>query len=225
MLKIRLFMTTALTVVGSMSVAAAQLAEMPEGRSSHIAIAAAGSVDSPAPGTDLRRVFENPGRDRNSEFLCTYGYRVSHTQEVGSGYRQVHWQEYAAPIIGKGASVSGIFVTDSPSDGSNFYAGIYTNRHGEPSQLLAAGKGKAKGSCGLTRVGIPKTFLAAGTKYWIVENSERKEGAVSWGYRPNSRRKGLYQYYSFSSSSGYISYSYLSPWLAVSGPAPFVKVM
>ena len=226
MLKIGLLATTALIVAGSISFVAAKSAKISNDRGGDIAIAAVAGEDGPAHASDRPAVFSNPGRDRNRDFLCTYGYDVSHYRHKYSGYYAIHWQHYAVPIKGKGASVSEIAVTDSPSVGSSkFKVGIYSNADGKPGTLIAGGAGKAHGSCLLTTVLIPKTFLAAGEKYWVEEDMGNHPGlnVVSWGYNPNAKHNAYYQYYSYVSSSGAVS-SHLSDWLPVSGPAPFVKV-
>jgi hypothetical protein len=162
------------------------------------------------------------------DFLCTYGDRVYYSAHRDSGYSTLNWQHYAVPIRGKGLSVSEIMVTDNPSAGSaNVTVGIYDDKNGKPGRLIVEGSGRAKGSCRLTTVVISKTFLAAGTKYWVEEEAlQRGRGinAVSWGYKPNARSKAYYQYYSYTGSSGIAKSSYLSDWLPASGPAPFVKV-
>lgn len=167
--------------------------------------------------------FAKPSRDRNTNFLCTYGYGVFYTAGRESGSSYIYWRQYAVPITGKGTSVTEIIVTDEPRTGSSsFKVGIYTDSGGMPGGLIADGHGKAKGSCILTTATIPKTFLAAGKRYWVVETAplrSRGTNSVSWGYKQKAKQNDYYQSYSANSSS-----STLSDWLPVSGPAPFVQV-
>jgi hypothetical protein len=199
------------------------------GQSAGHAMTAASSDGNRAPALQTHMELRTPERDRNREFLCTYGYAVSSYFNSFSSEVFEGWQHYAVPIRGEGASVSEIVVTDSQPSGSissDFTVGIYKNTNGRPGKLIAGGTGQAQGSCLPTKVVIPKTFLAAGKKYWIEENARACfsppsycENAVSWGYKPNVRHNAYYQYYKYSPQS-----SYLSDWLPVSGPAPFVKV-
>jgi hypothetical protein len=234
MLRNKLLTTTFLMIVGSVSFSSAQSAGISGDQSGGIAMTAAGTADNRATTFQMPAEFGNPGKDRNREFLCTYGYSVHDSDyDSGNGSGFEHWVHYAVPIRGKGASVSQIQVTDSESSSSyspKFKVGIYENKNGKPGKLIAGGTGKAKGLCRLTTVVIPKTFLAAGKKYWIEENAldpdDGKHGhccgyyAVSWGFRQNAKHNAYYQYY--SSISG--AYSSLSDWLPVSGSAPFARV-
>ena len=219
MLRNKLLATTMLMMFGSVSFFPAQSAGISGNQSGGGAIAAAGATPLQA-GSD----FGSPGKDRNREFLCTYGYETFYHYSYVSSW-SVSWSHYAVPIKGKGASVSKIQVTDSEpsnSDSPKFNVGIYKNANGIPGSLIAGGTGKARGSCRLTTVVIPKTFLAAGKKYWIEENAPSSGAglnAVSWGYNQNSRHNAYQQtgwFNAYSSSS--------SPWLPVHGPAPFVRV-
>jgi hypothetical protein len=203
MLKSWLLATTILIVVGSVSFSTSE---------------AGGAFTGQAPLN-----FGNHSRDRNSEFLCTYGYNVFYTAGRESGSSYIYWRQYAVPITGKGTAVTEIIVTDEPRTGSSsFKVGIYTNSGGKPGGLIADGHGKAKGSCLLTTATIPKTFLAAGKRYWVVETAplrSRGTNSVIWGYKPKAKQNAYYQSYSANSSS-----SSLSDWLPVSGPAPFAQV-
>jgi hypothetical protein len=223
MLRSGLLATTFLIVVSTFSLASARAAAISGDWSGGIAIVGIGSEENRASTPQPRLYFGNPGRDRNGDFLCTYGYKVYFDAGRESGYSWIDWQHYAVPITGQGVSVTEIIVTDNPAAGSSsFSVGIYENTNGRPGNLIAGAKGKAKGSCRLTTVAIARTFLAKGTKYWVEEDAPRRArgtNAVSWGYKPNARQNAYYQYYSANSSS-----SSLSDWLPVSGPAPFVKV-
>lgn len=224
MLRRRLLVTTFLIVVGTVCFAPAHSTGDPSRFGT-----AANAETFP---------FGASSRDRNSEFLCTYGYKVSFEHYYGSGSSFLDWVHYAVPIKGNGVSVSEIAVTDSPAVGSpSFTLGIHKNRNGRPGKRIATGRGRALGSCQLTTVVLPKTFLAAGETYWIVENAQNYSAlpsgprpnadhnptfvsnAVYWGYKPNARHNALYQY--CSSECGSAS---RSDWLPVSGPAPFARV-
>jgi hypothetical protein len=144
------------------------------GQSAGHAMTAASSDGNRAPALQTHMELRTPERDRNREFLCTYGYAVSSYFNSFSSEVFEGWQHYAVPIRGEGASVSEIVVTDSQPSGSissDFTVGIYKNTNGRPGKLIAGGTGQAQGSCLPTKVVIPKTFLAAGKKYWIEENA------------------------------------------------------
>jgi hypothetical protein len=224
MLRTWLLATTILMIAGSVSFSRGEAGEKSAGQPRGIAMSAAGGADNRASALQTRLEFGNPGRDRNRDFLCTYGYEVYYSKHCFSGSCHGQSQHYAVPIRGKGKSVTEIIVTDSPVSGSpSFNVGIYENMKGKPGTPIASGTGQALGSCIRNKVVIPKTFLVAGKKYWVEERTTRptRQGinAVSWGYNPNARHDALYQHYSYFSSSGT-----LSEWLPVSGPAPFAKV-
>lgn len=231
MLRTRLLATTFLIVIGSVSFSPAHSAGIFGDNSNGIATAAAGTGENGTATFPTRTQRGIPGNDRNRKFLCTYGYKVydaDYDSGQGSGLEQS--SHYAVPITGKGASVSEIQVTDSEPASSyspKFKAGIYADKNGTPGRLIAGGSGKAQGSCRLTTVVIPKTFLTAGKKYWVEENAPDPGYsrcchyyAVNWGYRSGAKQNALYQYYNSLSQES----SWFSDWLPVSGPAPFVKV-
>jgi hypothetical protein len=252
MLKNRLLTTTALMIVGSISLAAAQSAAISGGKLANTGVASTSFKSPPvkmaasayvhgagvpsrvglAPAQGVLTTFDSPGRDRNREFLCAYGYTVYHYYSQSSETRR-GWVHYAVPITGTGATVSKITVMDGPSsdsDSRRFVVGIYqSTKKGKPGKVIASGKGLASVSCSKTTVVIPKTFLTAGETYWIEERLHVPNSgagsyyhAVKWGYSSNAKHNAYYQTYAFAMSSS--SYSSLSDWLPVSGPAPFVRV-
>jgi hypothetical protein len=198
MLRNKLLATTFLIIVGSFSFSPPRAAILSGDPSGGIATAAVDSEESRAAALQTRTDFGNHSRDRNREFLCTYGYKVYYGAYYGEGSSFEDWARYAVPIRGKGASVSEIVVTDSPSAGSSkFRVGIYEDRKGKPGTRIAAGSGRAQGSCVLTTVVIPKTFLAAGKQYWIEERASRRSpsdpffNAVEWGYKSTAKHNAL----------------------------------
>lgn len=231
MLRSGLLATTFLIVIGSVSFSAAHAAGISRDQPNGIAIAAAGTGQNGTAVFPMRAQRGIPGNDRNRKFLCTYGYNVyDDDSDSGQGSGLEYSSHYAVPITGKGASVSEIQVTDSEPASSyspKFRAGIYADKDGTPGRLIAGGSGKAQGSCRLTTVVIPKTFLTAGKQYWVEEHAPDpgysrccQHYAVNWGYRSGAKQNALYQYYvSLSQES-----SWFSDWFPVSGPAPFVKV-
>jgi len=229
MLRNKLLTTTFLIIVGSLFFAPARAAAISRDQSGGVAITAVGSAQNSTPEPKMHTEFGNPVRDRNKEFLCTYGYTVYNLFIYSSSYRASGWQRYAVPIRGKGASVSQIQVTDSEPSNSyspEFKVGIYENRGGRPGKLIERGNGRAKGGCTDTTVTIPKTFLADGQTYWIEETvgvthySGDHFHAVKWGYNPNARHNAYYRYHYYNRSGS----SSTTDWLPVSGPAPFVRV-
>jgi hypothetical protein len=237
MLRSKLLATTFLIIVGSFSFSPVRAAAVSRDQPGFVA-SVASSGGNRAPALQMRTELGYPGRDRNTEFLCTYGYKVYLDLYSGQGSSFDVWVDYAVPIRGKGVSVSEILVTDAPvSESDNFKIGIHKDNNGKPGTLIADGIGEALGSCLLTTVVIPKTLLAAGRRYWVVEKANGNHhimrgpgpnakheprylrNAVNWGYKPDAKHNALYQsYYSAADSWS------LSDWLPVSGPAPFVKV-
>jgi hypothetical protein len=71
MLRNKLLATTMLMMFGSVSFFPAQSAGISGNQSGGGAVAAAGATPLQA-GSD----FGSPGKDRNREFLCTYGYEA-----------------------------------------------------------------------------------------------------------------------------------------------------
>lgn len=218
MLKNWLLTTTFLIIAGSVFFSPGEAGE-PHG----VAMSAVGGS-----GDGRSAAFGNPRRDRNRDFLCTYGYDVYYRYHIADSWSSIYWQHYAVPIKGRGTSVREIVVTDEPYShtySSSFNVGIYSNANGHPGSLITGGSGIAKGSCRRTEVAIPNTLLKAGKKYWVVEeapphNKGGRFNEVIWGYKSNATRENaLYQTF-FSSPSS----SSLSNWLPVNGPAPYVNV-
>jgi len=225
MLRTWLLVTTILTVASSASFSSGEAAEIPRDQPRGITMSAAGGADNHASALQTLAALGSTGRDRNTEFLCTYGYKVYNTRNCHSGSCYHAWEHYAVPIRGKGMAVTEIVVTNSPSMGSpSFTAGIYENAKGKPGALIVSGTGQARGSCLATKVAIAKTALTAGKRYWVVEDApvatRNGTNAVRWGYSKRAKHNAYYQH--FSSHSG-LSGS-LTDWLPVSGPAPRVKV-
>ena len=200
MFKCKLLATTALVIVGSLSFLA---------------------VQSTAVAQPLAAATE---RDRNREFLCTYGdITVSHNRFAGDsgGYSYVSWTHAAAPVRGRGQTVSQIIVMDS-FDGSasrathEFSAGIYSSTlHGKPGKLIAGSVGVAPEACGKVTFTIPPTTLAKGKTYWIEEAADQLHGLkkILWAVDPKAKQNAWVQHHFSSSnyqSSGF--HSSTTPW-------------
>ena len=228
MLKNWLLTTTFLILAGSVFFSPGEAGENSAGQPRGVAMSAVGGAGDRVSAIQTRMSFGNPGRDRNRDFLCTYGYDVYYRYHIYDSWSSIYWQHYAVPIKGRGTLVREIVVTDEPYShtySSSFNVGIYSSANGHPGSLIAGGSGIAKGSCRRTEVVIPKTLLTAGKKYWVVEdapphNKGGRFNEVIWGYKSNATRENaLYQTF-FSSAFS----SSLSDWLPVNGPAPFVNV-
>jgi hypothetical protein len=181
------------------------------------------------------------GRDRNEEFLATYGggafsVYASSAQSSHSGYHRTnrHWQHVAVPITGKGQTVHSIIVKEGRASASSaaFSAGIYSNTAGGlPGILISGGTGVAtKKHPSRITIPISATTLASNTTYWIEElipncrNCSKKD---YWKINKRSKLKAYvedYRYTASSSSGGYnYSYSSTTPW-SVQTAGPFFKV-
>lgn len=254
MLKINLLTTTALVLIASCAVAQSTLAAGGQSGNGGAAIALAISpaaeatsatsaftapVVNPGCALRVRAQVGRPGRNRNAQFLHTYGYSVCTYHYYGHSSRASDWQVYAAPIKGTGNKISKIMVKECSSSSSpNFIVGVYTDDHGVPGKGIAGGRTSVNSSCGWTSATITPTLLKAGKKYWVVESNPspdpaRSSGcggssscyAVLWLPRRTGRHNALYRYHTFYSSSLFgRSNSYTSPWLSVSGPRPALKV-
>jgi hypothetical protein len=207
MFKCELLATTAIVVVGSLSSFAAQS------------------------GAVARAVSAGPGRDRNSDFLCSYGQLSVYAFETGgssgsSSY--VGWQHVAVPIVGHGRTVSRITVREQNvgDGGGHFSIGIYSDTpSGLPGNLISGGKAKASTNCGPVRVRIAPTTLARNKPYWVEETVSwphiwGNERAVGWASEHVSKRKAYEQYYMRSCCSS--SSSYTSPWTEQSAGPWFI---
>jgi hypothetical protein len=179
---------------------------------------------SPAHGQPLS---SGSGRDRNHEFLCTYGQFdvfYSHSANSGSGVHTA-WTHVAVPVTGHGKLVHRIVVQEGKSSKSvdgKFSAGIYSNTaSGLPGNLIAGGAATASSHC--TEVGIPinPTKLQDKKTYWIVEQA-RQQGRVKrklhWAVNPKTKQKAYVQRYNSSSFQ-----SHTSPWME-QALGPWVKL-
>jgi len=238
-LKINLLTTTALVLAASCAISQSGLAAREQSGNNGTAIQ---SPENPAvksaPGFNLPVAMQmhlgKPGRNRNVQFLNTYGYkRYSVSSYLSSESHSIYlgWRVVATPIKGMGSKITRILVEDCPSANSSFTVGVYTNDHGAPGNVVASGLASAH-SCGWTSATIPPTRLKAGKKYWVVESDPHTGSGfayfneVHWIARTTgNQHKALYRYHSaYSSFVLGNNSSYTSPWLQVSGPPPFVKV-
>lgn len=214
MFRIGLLATTALVIAGSLSLFAAQ----------SVAIA--------------RSPILGPERDRNSEFLSTYGparfsvYALSGSYSVDSQVSSSFQRQYVAvPITGNGRTVHRIVVKEQGSYTREFSAGIYSNTpSGLPGKLIAGGTGTARKKH-LMKVNVPiaPTKLQRNTIYWIEEmvrpclrhrrvEPQQCENVVYWKQDPYSKRKAYVRDVSY-----YRETSHSTPWMEQSG-GPYVNV-
>jgi hypothetical protein len=198
-----LLITTAMIVVGSFSFFVAQSAAV------------------------ARPVTAAAKRDRNQEFLCSYGeFDVSRSSTSHSQSRHSNWTHVAVPIIGHGRTVNRIVVSEGRDAhivaGSQFTIGIYKNsRRGVPGKLITAQTSKAPSKCEQFSVYITPTRLKRGKAYWVEETIRgygSSDTQIAWAINPKAINKAYLQYHTYSSRSG-SSGSYTSPWEpASSGP-------
>ena len=248
MLKINLLTTTALVLIASTACATAQSG--PAGDQSGNNGAAIASANSPAAqavksasafaapvanaygcGAQMRAQLGKSGRNRNIEFLNSYGYRVCNYSFYDSTTSVSGWEDVASPIKGTGNMITKIMVKDCPvSHSPSFAVGVYKDYHRAPGSLIASGRATANSSCGWTSATIPRTMLKTGKRYWVVESNSVSRpddiNAVLWvSRRTSTRHNALYRYHHLHfSSSGNSNSNYTSPWLSVSGPRPSLKV-
>ncbi|HEX4158059.1 MAG TPA: hypothetical protein VHY79_06260 [Rhizomicrobium sp.] len=191
MFRCALLVTTAFVVVGSLSFAAAQSA----------------AVAQPATA--------GPGRDRNNDFLCTYGqFDVSLSHSANSAHYQQAWTHVAVPITGRGQTVDGIVVKEGHSAntyGNKFLAGVYSNAaSGMPGGLLSGGMGRAPKRCGTVTIPIAPIKLENNKTYWIEEMATlhgHHTDILYWAINPKTKHKAYVQHYSSSSGT-----QHTSPW-------------
>jgi hypothetical protein len=214
MFRCGLLLTTAIVVVGTLSFVAAQSAEA------------------------ARALTAGPLRDRNREFMCSYGslpvsgysFRSSYSSYFFSG-----WKDVAVPIVGRGQTVKSITVGEGQSahtHGAHFSAGIYSDAaSGIPGAAIAVGAGKAPKSCGRVNIPIAPTTLRRGTTYWIEEtiplarrsrrdHEDRTNTQVYWAINPHTKHRAYEQHGYYSSASGNAS---SSPWTEQSA-GPYFKL-
>jgi hypothetical protein len=181
-----LLVTTAIVIVGTLSFFAAQSA------------AAARPLNA------------RTGRDRNNEFLCTYGdIMVSHDHFATSGPSfYLSWTHVAVPIKGRGQTVSQIIVMDALEGSASrlrneFSAGIYSSTlHGKPGNLIAGNIGSAPTTCGKVVFPITPTTLEKNKTYWVEETADqpnRSNKKIDWAVNPKARQNAYVQHH-FSSS-------------------------
>lgn len=177
----------------------------------------------------------NPGKDRNSEFLCTYGgYEVYTSVSYSYYFYGSAWEHVAVPIKGHGRAVNRIIVENGTSDdhkSRGFNVGIYSNTpSGTPGGLITSATSRANQHCKRIEVPIRDTVLDDGRKYWVIESvspPHRGRHSVTWAIDPVARDVAYSQYHKLAegggSSSSYHS-SFTSPWTRINGRAPFVRV-
>jgi hypothetical protein len=216
MFRKRLLLATALLIVPTIDSAGAH----------SIAIA---SKEDLAARRHMNAILSNPGKDRNTEFLCTYGsYSVYDYRYFSSASQVSGWQNVAVPIRGHGKTVGTIVVENSASPAASFTVGIYSNTpSGTPGQLIAGGVAKARPTCKRKSVAISPTVLNAGEKYWVEETVSKigyGYNGVLWAIDPNARNKAYSQHHEYFASSS-SQYSYTSHWRRIkTGPAPYFRV-
>jgi hypothetical protein len=173
------------------------------------------------------RVTPESNRDRNGEFLCTYGFLdVSTFYSLGSSLSLFSaWTHIAVPIIGKGKVITDILVREESGPGSRFrrfFTGIYSNTSkGVPGKLIAGNWHGATSRCKETKVKISPTMLATNTTYWVEEmaspslSSYYADNVAMWAVDPKTNRRAYKQ--THSGHSGHSSHT--SPWTPLStGP-------
>jgi hypothetical protein len=194
-----LLATSAMVVVGTLSFLAAQ--------------SAAGARPI-TPGTE---------RDRNNEFLCTYGAFPVSTYLNSDEFAAAGWRHVAVPITGHGRSVNTITVRGERNGPDKFFIGLYTNQSSSPGTLLSSGTGRANNYCDKVTISVAPVQLDRGRTYWVEEwvPWPKRWGlsrVVGWVKDPTAERKAYEQYFYSNSSS-----HYLSPWTELSAGA-YVKV-
>ena len=210
MFKCSLLATTALIVAGTLSFAAAHSA--PPARPLHA----------------------GPTRDRNDQFLCTYGqFPVSWQWGGSSASLYSRWEHMAVPITGRGQTVSRILVKEGHPSGTysaNFSAGIYSDTaSGLPGRLIAGGTARSNKNCRAVGVPISPTKLERRKRYWIEEQVPLPHwGDVNqayWATNPKKKHKAYQQthWFATNSSTGSTTSS-TSPWTEMSaGPYAAVR--
>ena len=212
MLRINLLLTTAFVVAGSLALHATQ----------DWAIARSATAE--------------PARDRNEEFLGTYGPATgfsisgSSKQTSHSGYIHTvrHRQYVEVPIVGKGQTINSIIVKEwaSNASGQPFSATLYSS-----SGYVAYGTATAH-SKHPSQVVIPikQTTLKKNTTYWIEETLPYCIHCLNkafWKANPRTKLRAYvedWRYSASSSSGGYNwSFSSSSPW-TLQNSGPFVRV-
>jgi len=180
-------------------------------------------------------------RDRNAEFLCTYGFDVTSAHYSISGHRPSEsfsssWKHEATPIKGAGQTIDGIVIADYlevVGMGRLFEVGIYSNTASNTPGALIAGSGptSANQKCKVRTVQVPQTTLEKGKKYWIEEltipgkGRGRDDTSIKWIMRKTGKNNVLYQYHYWRAYSGGSSVSYTTPWThsTILPHPPFVK--
>jgi hypothetical protein len=164
-------------------------------------------------------------RDKNNEFLCTYGH-VSPSSFISSSSGTVasHWRHAAMPITGTGKIVHKIIVREargSSTSSSQFSATIRENKsNGRPGHVIASGTRKtpATGKCATVSIPIPATTLKAGKTYWIEETvppppfhdlASSVENQTFWAFDPEAKRKAIVKYRGWYSDRNHSS---VIPW-------------
>jgi hypothetical protein len=204
-----LLITTAIIVVGTLSFFAVQSATL------------------------ARTVTAEAARDKNREFLCTYGgIKAGDNKHAYTSSYFSSWSHVAVAIKGRGRTVHRIFVKEAPSSDhyTSFKAGIYSNTpSGIPGRRLAGGIGHAKENCGLVKISIPTTDLALNTTYWVEESVSLSSSEytsihhVYWAVAPNTKKRAYIQTRHFSSYNSSLGHSTTSPWIE-QGSGPWVRV-
>jgi hypothetical protein len=167
MFKINLQATTAFVVAASLSFLAAQS------------------------GAQARPITSHAPRDRNDEFLCTYGqFRVYASQFPNSGGESSYFEYVAVPIAGRGQIVDDITVKEARQDSPQFLVGIYSDTASHiPGNLISGGHGRAPARCANVEVSIAPTKLERGKTYWVEEGVRffpKRKQAVYWAIAPHT---------------------------------------
>ncbi|HEX4159288.1 MAG TPA: hypothetical protein VHY79_12515 [Rhizomicrobium sp.] len=193
-----LFVTTAIVAVGTLSFFAAQSAAV------------------------ARPVTAIIGRDRNREFLCTYGQlKVSQFESEDESSLFSAWTHVAVPFVGRGQTIHGIIIKQahgSSTMSAQFSAGIYSNTpSGFPGKRLARGTALAPATCLDVKFPIKPTTLKRGATYWIEETAPPPNHSTNSTYlavAPHKSKRRAYvqtHYYSNNASSQITSST--SPWI------------
>lgn len=168
------------------------------------------ALSTPTPAAGQRYSPDNPNKfshqDRNTKFLCDYGFGVASSTYQASSSSAVSWISAATPVPGHGQRVKEIVVAEAPLSGYSSYSfnvALYSDAAGRPGNKIAGVLvSPGRTGCHHVKVHISPIQLQ-NANYWIVEsppaqgkNRTQTTAGGEWLYRAHQygKQTALYRW-------------------------------